>query len=40
MVGKVIKPGSGVPFFCGTTVVTVTNGGFTPIAFTASATRR
>ncbi len=37
MVGKVTKPGSGVPFYCGSTVVTVKNGGFTPIAFTASA---
>ena len=36
-VGKVVKPGSGVPFYCGTTVVTVLNGGFTPIPFTASA---
>lgn len=36
-VGKVTKPGSGVPFYCGSTVVTVKNGGFTPIAFTASA---
>jgi hypothetical protein len=38
-VGKVIKPGSGVPFYCGTTVVTVANGGFMPIPFTSSATR-
>lgn len=37
-VGKVVKPGSGVPFYCGTTVVTVANGGFQPIAFSASAT--
>jgi hypothetical protein len=37
-VGKVVKPGSGVPFYCGTTVVTVPNGGLQPIAFTASAT--
>jgi len=36
-VGKVTKPGSGVPFYCGSTVVTVKNGGFTPIAFTAGA---
>ena len=37
-VGKVVKPGSGVPFYCGTTVVTVPNGGLQRIAFTASAT--
>jgi hypothetical protein len=37
-VGRVVKPGSGVPFYCGTTVVTVANGGFQPIAFTGSAT--
>ena len=37
-VGKVVKPGSGVPFYCGTTVVTVLNGGLQRIAFTASAT--
>ena len=37
-VGKVIKPGSGVPFYCGTTVVTVPNGGLQRIAFTATAT--
>ena len=37
-VGRVVKPGSGVPFYCGTTVVTVPNGGFTPIPFTNSAT--
>ena len=36
-VGKVTKPGSGVPFYCGTTVVTVANGGLTPIAFTDTA---
>ncbi len=36
-VGKVGKPGSGVPFYCGTKVVTVLNGGFTPIPFTAGA---
>ena len=36
-VGKVVKPGSGVPFYCGSTVVTVLNGGFTPIPFTAVA---
>ena len=36
-VGRVVKPGSGVPFYCGTTVVTVLNGGFTPIPFTATA---
>ena len=37
-VGRVVKPGSGVPFYCGTTVVTVPNGGLQPIAFTATAT--
>ena len=37
-VGKVIKPGSGVPFYCGSTVVTVPNGGLQRIPFTASAT--
>jgi uncharacterized protein YkuJ len=37
-VGKVVKPGSGVPFYCGTTVVTVANGGIAPIAFGNSAT--
>ena len=37
-VGKVVKPGSGVPFYCGTTVVTVPNGGLQRIAFTSSAT--
>ncbi len=37
-VGKVVKPGSGVPFYCGTTVVTVPNGGLQRIAFTAGAT--
>ena len=37
-VGKVVKPGSGVPFYCGTTVVTVPNGGLARIAFTATAT--
>ena len=37
-VGKVVKPGSGVPFYCGTTVVTVANGGFQAIPFTNSAT--
>ncbi len=37
-VGKVVKPGSGVPFYCGTTVVTVPNGGLTPIPFSATAT--
>ena len=36
-VGKVVKPGSGVPFYCGTTIVTVANGGFTPIPFTSTA---
>jgi hypothetical protein len=36
-VGKVVKPGSGVPFYCGSTLVTVANGGFTPIPFTDSA---
>lgn len=38
-VGRVVKPGSGVPFYCGSTVVTVANGGFTPIPFTATATK-
>ena len=33
-----VKPGSGVPFYCGTTVVTVPNGGLQRIAFTAGAT--
>ena len=37
-VGRVLKPGSGVPFYCGTTVVTVANGGLERIAFTAAAT--
>ena len=37
-VGKVVKPGSGVPFYCGTTVVTVPNGGLQRIAFSATAT--
>ena len=37
-VGKVVKPGSGVPFYCGTTVVTVPNGGLARIAFTGQAT--
>ena len=37
-VGRVVKPGSGVPFYCGTTVVTVPNGGYQAIPFTASAT--
>ena len=37
-VGKVVKPGSGVPFYCGTTVVTVANGGFPAIPFTNTAT--
>ncbi len=36
-VGRVVKPGSGVPFYCGSTVVTVANGGFSPIAFTDTA---
>jgi hypothetical protein len=38
-VGRVVKPGSGVPFYCGSTVVTVANGGFTRIPFTASQTQ-
>jgi hypothetical protein len=38
-VGKVVKPGSGVPFYCGTTVVTVPNGGLQRIAFSATATK-
>ncbi len=37
-VGRVLKPGSGVPFYCGTTVVTVPNGGLQAIPFTATAT--
>ena len=37
-VGKVVKPGSGVPFYCGTTIVTVPNGGLQRIAFSATAT--
>jgi hypothetical protein len=37
-VGRVVKPGSGVPFYCGTTVITVANGGFQAIPFTATAT--
>lgn len=37
-VGRVLKPGSGVPFYCGTTVVTVPNGGLQRIPFTATAT--
>ena len=37
-VGRVVKPGNGVPFYCGTTVITVPNGGFTTIPFTATAT--
>jgi hypothetical protein len=37
-VGRVVKPGSGVPFYCGTTVITVANGGFDPIPFTNTAT--
>jgi uncharacterized protein YkuJ len=36
-VGKVVKPGSGVPFYCGSTVVTVPNGGLQPVAFTGTA---
>jgi hypothetical protein len=38
-VGRVVKPGSGVPFYCGATVVTVANGGFTRIPFTSTATK-
>ena len=37
-VGRVVKPGSGVPFYCGTTIVSVPNGGLQPIPFTATAT--
>jgi hypothetical protein len=37
-VGKVVKPGSGVPFYCGTTIVTVPNGGLQRIPFTGTAT--
>jgi len=37
-VARVLKPGSGVPFYCGTTVVTVANGGFPRIPFSATAT--
>lgn len=37
-VGKTVKPGSGVPFYCGATVVTVANGGLKPVAFTGTAT--
>ena len=37
-VGKVVKPGSGVPFYCGSTVVTVANGGFPRIPFSNTAT--
>ena len=37
-VGRVVKPGSGVPFYCGTTLVTVANGGFARIPFTNTAT--
>ena len=37
-VGRVVKPGSGVPFYCGTTVITVPNGGFTAIPFSNTAT--
>ena len=37
-VGRVVKPGSGVPFYCGTTIVTVPNGGLQRIAFSATAT--
>ena len=36
-VGKMVKPGSGIPFYCGATVVTVPNGGLQPIAFTGTA---
>ena len=37
-VGRLLKPGSGVPFYCGATIVTVANGGLQPVAFTNSAT--
>jgi Bacterial Ig-like domain len=36
-VGRVVKPGSGVPFYAGTSIVTVANGGLPKIGFTASA---
>jgi hypothetical protein len=36
-VGRVVKPGSGVPFYAGTTVVTVANGGLPKIGFTSTA---
>ncbi len=36
-VGRVVKPGSGAPFYAGTTVVTVANGGLPAIPFTAAA---
>ena len=36
-VGRVVKPGSNAPFYAGTTVVTVANGGLPAIAFSASA---
>jgi hypothetical protein len=35
----VVKPGNGVPFYCGSTVVTVANGGLPAIPFTATATK-
>ena len=38
-VGRVLKPGSGVPFYCGTTVVTVANGGLQTIPFSATQTK-
>ncbi len=37
-VGRVLKPGSGVPFYCGATVVSVPNGGLQRIPFSATAT--
>ncbi len=37
-VGRMVKPGSGVPFYCGATVVAVANGGLDRINFTSSAT--
>ena len=33
-----LRYGSGVPFYCGATIVTVANGGLQPVAFTNSAT--
>jgi hypothetical protein len=36
-VGRIVKPGSNVANYAGATVVTVANGGFTPIPFTDTA---